>query len=258
MLIAYLDESYNRDFYFIGAAIAADEQWSALDAEYEATRATTRAHHDIPAGAEFHGHQIMDGKGEWRALRGKHREAAGVYTAVLTANHAAGVQYIFRGVDVARLNARYSYPYPPHTVVLSQLLERINDYTRLNSPTAETIIVADEIATQDQHQAQFRVHQELGTGGYRTSQLEHISPPINFANARLSTGLQAVDMATYIHRCTATPGQTQHPKAQAVTDRLAQLIYSSTSERSIWYPQNNEGPTIVGPSAGNVPVAGPL
>lgn len=236
MLIAYLDESYTRDFYFIGAAIATDEQWNKLDIMYETIRATTRAHHDIPEDAEFHGHEIMGGKGEWRALRGKHREAAGVYTAVLTANHTEGVRYIFRGVDVARLNARYSYPYPPHTVVLSHLLERIDDYTRLNSPTAKAIIVADEIATQDQHQAQFRAYQELGTGGYRSSRLEHISAPINFANSRLSTGLQAVDMATYIHRRIATPGQTQHPKAQAVTDRLASLIYSSTTHNELWRP----------------------
>lgn len=236
MLIAHLDESYNRDFYFIGAAIADEAAWERVEENYDAIRAVTQERHNIPNAAEFHGHELMGGRGDWGSLRGKHREAAGIYAAVLRASRAAGVRYIFRGVDVARLNARYSYPEPPHTVVLGHLLERINDYARLNSFGTQVIVVADEIATQDEHQAQFKAYQELGTGGYRSSRLGHISAPINFASSHLTPGLQAVDMATYIHRRAATPGQQQHPKAQAVTDRLTGIIYPSTTHKHIWFP----------------------
>lgn len=236
MLIAYLDESYNRDFYFIGAAIADEGAWERVEASYDAIRAATRERHSVPDGAEFHGHELMGGNGDWGALRGKHREAAGIYTAVLETNRAAGVHYIFRGVDVTRLNARYSYPEPPHTVVLGHLLERINDYAQLHSFSTQVIVIADEIATQDDHQAQFKAYQELGTGGYRSSRLGHISAPINFASSHLTPGLQAVDMATYVHRRAATPGQRQHPKAQRVTDRLTDIIYPSTQHRHIWFP----------------------
>lgn len=236
MLIAHLDESYTRDFYFIGAAIADVAAWEQVEASYDAIRKATQKHHDIPAAAEFHGHEIMGGGGGWSALRGKHREAAGIYSAVLKASRDAGVRYIFRGVDVARLNARYAYPDPPHTVVLGHLLERINDYARLNSFGTQVIVIADEIATQDDHQEQFRAYQQLGTGGYRSSRLGHISAPINFAKSHLTQGLQAVDMATYIHRRAATPGQQQHPKAQAVTNRLTRLVYPSTTHQHIWYP----------------------
>ncbi len=236
MLIAYLDESYNRDFYFIGAAIADVTAWERVEESYDAIRVATRRNHDVPDAAEFHGHELMGGKGDWGALRGKHREAAGIYAAVLRANRDAGVRYIFRGVDVARLNARYSYPDPPHTVVLGHLLERINDYARLNSFGTQVIVIADEIATQEEHQDQFRAYQQLGTGGYRSSRLGHISAPINFASSRLTPGLQAVDMATYIHRRAATPDIEQHPKAQAVTGRLTGIIYPSTEHKHIWFP----------------------
>lgn len=57
-------------------------------------------------------------------LRGKHREAAGVYAAALRIAQDAEVRYLFRGVDVNRLNARYWYPDQPHKVVLQHLLER--------------------------------------------------------------------------------------------------------------------------------------
>lgn len=236
LLIAYLDESYTRAFYFIGAAIAEESAWNDLEERYADIRQKTSGLHGVPADAEFHGHEIMGGKGEWGSLRGKHREAAGLYAAVLQANREVGIQYIFRGLDVARLNARYSYPQPPHTVVLGHLLERINEYARSQTPDTKAIVVADEIATQEQHQEQFRAYQQVGTGGYRSSRLEHISSPINFANSRFSTGLQAVDMATYIHRRAATPGMEQNSKAEAVTKRLTGLIYPSTRHQAIWYP----------------------
>ena len=38
----------------------------------------------------------MGGEGEWVPLRGKHREAAGVYLAALRQAPAAGITYLFR------------------------------------------------------------------------------------------------------------------------------------------------------------------
>lgn len=235
MLIAYVDESYDRDFYFVGAAIAEYDVWTDLANRYDEIRSTTSAAHDIPAAAEFHGHELMGGSGDWKALRGKHREAAGIYTAALRAAQDAGVTYLFRGVDVQRLNARYAYPRQPHDVAFSHLLERINDHTAVHGRGEQTIVIADEIATQEQHQAQFLGYQRNGTSGYRSTRLEHISAPINFASSRMTPGLQAADMAVYLHRRRSTTTET-HPQARRVMNRLAGIIDASTMHQWTWEP----------------------
>jgi len=117
MLLAYVDESYDRDFYYIAAAIAPQDVWDELESALDQIRARTAEQHGLPADVELHAHEIMGGEGDWRPLRGKHREAAGIYPAALTAARDAGVKYVFRGVDIGRLNARYKYPDQPHGVV---------------------------------------------------------------------------------------------------------------------------------------------
>ena len=104
MLLAYVDESYDRDFYYIAAAIARQDVWDELERVLEELRARTAQLHWLLVDVELHGHDIMGGKGEWNPLRGKHREAAGIYAAALTAARDAGVKYVFRGVDITRLN----------------------------------------------------------------------------------------------------------------------------------------------------------
>lgn len=64
VLIAYIDESYEQDSYFIGAAIATQGVWERVAEGYEAVRACTASRHAIPTGAEFHGHEIMGGRGD--------------------------------------------------------------------------------------------------------------------------------------------------------------------------------------------------
>lgn len=235
VLIAYVDESYDQELYYIGAAIADYDQWEQLHQLYAQIAERTSTQHGIDSAAEFHGHEIMGGVGQWATLRGKHREAAGLYAAVLRAAQDAGVRYLFEGVDVRRLNARYHYPQQPHTVVFRHLLEQIDAYTALHGAGEQAIVVADEIATSAEHQDQFSAYQDLGTGGYRPSRLKYISAPINFADSRHTPGLQSVDMAVYIHH-RAQAVRNQHPRAQAVTDKLARLIYQDTHRQRTWRP----------------------
>src|SRR5699024_5740990 len=184
----------------IGAAIADYDQWEQLHQLYTQIAERTATKHGTDPTAEFHGHEIMGGAGQWANLRGKHREAAGLYSAVLRAAQHAGVRYLFEGVDVRRLNARYRYPQQPHTVVFRHLLEQIDTYTAQHGAGEQSIVIADEIATSAQHQDQFSAYQDFGTGGYRPSRPQHISAPINFADSRHTPGLPAVALAADIHR----------------------------------------------------------
>ncbi len=235
MLIAYIDESYNKDHYYIAAAVAPQSAWDRVDEGLSRIRETTSQLHGTPPDAEFHGHELMGGSGEWKPLRGKHREAAGIYRAALHVAQDAGVVYLFRGLDINRLNARYSYPDQPHSIVFSHLLERIDDYARRTGETDPVIVVADEIATQDVHKKQFESYQLIGTPGYRSSQLTRISAPINFASSRSSGGLQIADLAAYVHHRRNTVVE-KHPAAAATMRRLTAQIDPSTTHNWTWVP----------------------
>lgn len=234
VLNAYVDESYSSDFYYIAAAIGTPQAWATVAADFDQIRRRTAALHGTPLDAEFHGHEIMGGIGDWAPLRGRHREAAGVFQAALRACRTAGIEFILRGVDVERLNARYRYPHQPHTVVFGHLLERIDEraVARNDRPV---VIVADEIATQAQHLAQFQAYQINGTPGYRPSRLQTIHPAITFASSRLHDGLQAADLAAYLHRRREAAPENHRAAARARA-MLERELDPAVVHRLTWYP----------------------
>lgn len=235
MLVAYVDESYDRDRYFIGAAIATLEGWEAVSSCLAAVRQRTAREHGTDPEIEFHGHELMGGSGPWSPLRGKHREAAGVSLAVLDAARDCGVRYLFRGVDVARLHARFRYPAPPHAVVFGHVLEQIDQYTAAHGDEEQAIVVADEIAAQAEHQRAFAGYQEFGTGGAGSSMLRHISSPINFACSRFSDGLQVVDLAVYVH-FRRQRIHNPHPAARRTLARQWAAIAPAVAHEQTWVP----------------------
>lgn len=115
MLIAYLDESYTRDRYYIAAFVIPASEVSRLDAAVARVAAYAEGF-GVPARSELHAHEIMSGKRDWKPIRGKHRAAIGIYQRALTEVAALPGKLHIRGVDVERLNARYRYPEPPHQV----------------------------------------------------------------------------------------------------------------------------------------------
>ena len=235
MLYAYLDESYTDDFYFIAAAIGSEAQWVAVDDRLRAIREVTSEQHQTALDVEFHAYDLMSGKRDWKKLRGKHREAAGIYRAVLLAAKEEGIRCLLRGVDVERLNARYRYPKQPHEVVLGHLLERIDENSRQRHRSTDVTVIADEIATKDQHIAQFGAYQKLGTPGYRPSLLKTIVPPIQFADSKSASGLQVADFAAYLHRRRQTVAEI-NPDGRKAVARLCKELDAMTQHQLTWWP----------------------
>lgn len=235
MLIAYLDESYDQDQYFIGAAVADMSAWEQVEDGFAKLRALNNGLHGTSLTAEFHGHCIMGGRDDWKVLRGKHREAAALYESALRIARDAGVKYMLRGVDVARLNARYRYPEHPHKVVLGHLLERINEYCVQTAQADRCIVIADEVSGQEQYRRHFEEYQLIGTPGYRSSRLARIDAPIQFARSDLVDGLQTADLAVYLHRRMRVV-QTANPRALKVQRRLWTLLRESIHHHGDWRP----------------------
>lgn len=236
MYVAYMDESYNASHFYLGAAIAPEAVWVKVADAYDSIRIATADLHGTPVDAEFHGHALMGGSEDWTAPRGKHREAAGVYHAALCAAENAGVKYIFEGVDVDRLNARYRYPKPPHEVVFGHILERIHEYADLVGCREPISVVADEVASQAQHVSQFIGYQQHGTPGYRSSWLGNLAPTVTFASSRERAGLQAADLAVYIHRRREDRTLRCDLRASKTVERLWDHIDPAIRFRRTWIP----------------------
>lgn len=197
MLIAYLDESYTKDRYYIAGFVIDADDVELLDKAVRDVGEYAQGF-GIDPGTELHAHEIMSGKRGWAPLRGKHRAAIAIYQRAL--DHIAalpGVMFI-RGVDIVRLNARYKYPHPPHQIALQHVLEEISDYGR--SRGEQVLIVADEIPDQEAHKTKVLGYQQLGTPGYKRNMLENIESPIVFESSAETPGLQVADLIIYLYR----------------------------------------------------------
>jgi len=239
VLLAYVDESYNKDFYFLEAAIGDEYEWSQFADALNEIRETTQAAHDLPGGFEFHAYELMSGSGEWRSFRGKHREAFGIYRAMFHAANRSGIRFVSRGLDLNGIRERRGAVIDPHGEALMHLLEQIEQYAVRKRETELVRVIADEIAIHAELQNQFRGYQEAGTWGYRSLTLDHIAMPITFASSRREAGLQLVDFAVYLRR--RRQSQVEHPKAQATMASLGHELGRLTIHQHIW-PARTKAP----------------
>lgn len=237
MLCAYLDESYTADFSSIGAIIAEQDVWDSVQREFAKIVDNAVEMHGVNPDAELHGHEIMGGAGAWKPLRGKHREAAGVYQRALRVLADHDVRIVLRGLDVARLNARYKYPQLPHAAVLGHLLERVNDEAARQGVSDDSVIVlCDQVGTQIEHNEAFETSKVFGTPGYRSSRLPKLSAPLNFVDSRYTAGVQAADLVTYLYRRRSVTPAERHPAAQRTMNRLWSTVQPLIVHDLVWLP----------------------
>lgn len=198
MRFAFVDESYSKDRYYVGAYVVRDDQLAALKHAVSRVRDYAKGF-GVGIDAELHGHEIMSGKGEWAALRGRTRAALSIYRRALTeASSVVGARAFVEGVDIPRLNARYRYPQPPHQIALRHLLERLNSHAAAVGD--RVVVIADEVPDQQAHAMRMASYQTLTTGGYKPSKLARIEFPINFGRSAESPGLQCADLLVYLFR----------------------------------------------------------
>jgi len=225
MLYAFIDESYTKDRYYVAAYVVPESGIQAIAAAIAEARAYAETF-GVETGAELHAHELMSGKGQWSALRGKHRAAVAIYTRALEQIIAVpGAKMFIEGVDIPRLNARYRYPDPPHRLTLRHLLESIDTYALKIGE--EVLIIADEVQDQVAHAQRAANYQLVGTGGYKSSKLTTIQMPITFGSSDQSPGLQAADLIVYLYRRHDAHVETNPKAAKSVHDLWAVL-------RPIW------------------------
>jgi hypothetical protein len=225
VLLAYLDESYTDDRYYIAAVIIDESDLGLLEAA-RARMDDFNAGFGIPSGTEMHAHSLMTGRDGFEPVAKMVRARIRIFQQWLSELAALPVRVVVRGVDIPRLNARYKYPDPPHRVVLQHVLEDVNAYARQRGMKVR--IVADEVPGQVAHAEDMVRYQVAGTPGYKSSTLESVVPPLAFEDSARMPGLQAADGVAYLYRRLDAHTETDARVAKSVRTlwgTLEPLIY---------------------------------
>lgn len=228
---AFIDESYGKDDYYVGAVLMSDAQYATLVQRLTAIR--LRVHHDfgVPTDIEFHAHRLMQAQAPWTCMQGQLHEAVAIYRAVLRTVVDAGAVVMLEGVDVPRLRARYRYPDPPYEAALRHLLEHIDRWVASRGATCG--VVADLIDRHNDFAEAIAGYTRVGTPGFRPSRLERIEGPV-WVDSESELGVQAADMVTYIlRRHREVVGA---PKAMRATRSLRHQIAPAVKHERKWMP----------------------
>jgi hypothetical protein len=232
VLLAYVDESYTASRYYIAAVVIPAEQAVPLTRSLdEVVRAAVG--HGAVWGAELHGHDIFHGKQDWEGLESKPRARIGVYNQAFQALADHDVRIFISGVAVDLLHQRYDAPDPPHSIALTFLLERIDEYAARVDELV--LVIADEVNGQDEHRRSLWSYQRSGTWGYRARRLERIVDTIHFAPSSSSRLVQAADLVAFFYRRLRVHTELDD-RAKRANDALWGRIEPQVHWSRCWFP----------------------
>lgn len=234
MLLAYVDESYTADKFYLSALVVADgEQARAIEEGLDALLVEFRSNGaaPVPANAEFHGKEIFHGQGGWSGVGVRARVA--IYRRALELITVSGARVAIRGMDCRAQRVRYANPHPPHEVVLAHLLESL-DKVAIDEDE-HVLVVADEVHASERHRTNFRSYKRIGTPGYQSSKLDRIRDTIHFAPSIHSRLLQAADLVTYLYRRTQTHSEP-NDAAKEATSLVWAAIEPAVIVKWTWRP----------------------
>ncbi|MEV0006091.1 DUF3800 domain-containing protein [Micromonospora sp. NPDC050980] len=229
MLLTYVDESYNREVYYIAALLCPDQEAISLTRALDAVVARAANLHGVAPNAELHGHDLFQAKGAWEHLAKMPRVRIGVYNEAFQAIGDHDVKIIIRGVNSRRLRERYNATDDPHSVVLGQLLERVDEYVARRGEYA--LVIADEVAQPGLYRADLSLYQQHGLWGESTRRLTRIVDTLHFAPSSASRLVQAADLIAFLHRRIETetaPDDRARRANSAIWARVGPRVQHST------------------------------
>jgi hypothetical protein len=198
VLLAYVDESYTKDRYWIVGLVCPDPTIGPLSSALDELMKRAVASYGGSWDSELHGYDLFHGEANWLHLKKLHRARIGIYGDALTAIAAHPVDVFIRGVNSRGLRARYAKPWHPHAVVMGHLLERIDE--RAAKTGDNVLIIADEVDEAATYRRDLWEFQRAATPGYRARQLTQIIDTIHFAPSQASRLLQAVDLIAFLYQ----------------------------------------------------------
>lgn len=231
MLLAYIDESYDRQEYWLTALVVPDQVAPQLQTNLDAVvRDTTRF--GIPLNAELHGHPLVHAKESWEPMKEMVRARINVYSAAFRAiAQCDGIHIIMVGVDTARLLRRYTNPRHPHHEALDILTQTLNDFA--TETHTHFLAIADEIAESDTLRASYWDMQRLDTLSRHGQKLDRALDALHFAPSKHSRLLQAADLVSFLHFRIRRTQTTDQRSIKANADLWA-LVADKVWAEKVW------------------------
>lgn len=235
MFLTYVDESHSRGLYFLVALLCPDTEANSLsDALDQVILKAGRVHGKLAPETELHGYDIFQGKQAWSELSDKPRARIAVYGDALQAIAEHDVKVIISGVDLVRLKQRYGRnAEPAHSIVLSHLLERIDEYAKPRGELA--LIISDECDGQDDYRRDLRRYRSEGTWGYKARKITTVVDTMHFASSEASRLVQAADLIAFLHHRIES-GNDKDPRAKRANARLYERIQPKIVHVRTWFP----------------------
>jgi hypothetical protein len=234
MLTAYIDETYDKDIYFVGSILLNDNQINYINDQFSKLQKYINQKYSMPLNTEFHAYDIFQLKNELKKFEKKYNIPKTIYNLCLNIIvNSKGILF-FNGVDKIRLQNRYKEKaYPPHQVALQYNLERLNEFAL--SCNQEIRIIADQVSDQSSHERQINHFKITGTPGYRSQLLSKIIMPFEWCNSKEHYCIQAIDLVLYVYRRYITKNYS-HIKTQKTINKFWQKLTPIVGSRNIWFP----------------------
>lgn len=240
MLLTYVDESYDRDHYWMVALVVAEKHLRPLHRALDSVVSKAADHYPVDRHAELHGHALVQARDDWTRMGNKGhnmvRARIGVYADAMKAIGAHDVRVIVRGLDLRPHRGDHVGPEAcpsPHEVVLRQLLEEICEHVQVRDELA--LVIADEIEGADDHRRHFRDYQQAAVGGNMSDNLPCLVDTIHFAPSKASRLLQAADLIAYLHRRLVS-GQDSDSRARKANEMLWAQVAPRVVHSHCWVP----------------------
>jgi hypothetical protein len=230
VLLAYIDESYDKVEYWLTALVVPADNALQLQNDLDAVVSDAAKSYGISPDAELHGSHIRAGKGDWAGMKEMIRARIKVYSDALEAIAACdGLELAFRGIDIPKHKARYgSATWHPHRVALDFLCQSLNGIA-LGKGT-HFLAIADEIDQADTLRASYWHFQRLGTLSPYTAKIDRGVDALHFAPSKHSRLLQAADLVSYLNFRMRRSSIT-NPRARQADAGLAQIV---APKRCVW------------------------
>jgi hypothetical protein len=233
VLLTYVDESHSQEVYFLGALLCPDSQAISLAAALDqVVEKAMDDHGGFRPETELHGYDIFHGKREWARLITKPRARIGVYSSALQAIADHDVKIILTGVNLVRLERRYGANHDhPHSITLTHLLERVDEFAKRQGELA--LIIADECEGQDDYRRDLRQYRTTGTWGYKARKITTVVDTMHFASSEASRLLQAIDLVAFLHHRIHI-GADSDPRAKKANAQMWDRIAPRVIHQRVW------------------------
>jgi hypothetical protein len=233
VLHAYLDESYDKLEYWLTALIVPSESALKLQNDLDAVvNDAMMSGYGVSSDAELHGHALLHGKDDWHRMAPKIRARIQIYSKALQAiADCDGVDIAMRGINIKRLNDRYTNPWHPHRVAIDFMVQSLNALSR--GADTHFLTIADEIDQADTLRASYWYFQRYGTLSYLSGVADRAVDTLHFAPSKHSRLLQAADLVSYLHFRMRRSGVTD-PRAIKANQDLWAIIAGKHKVFHIW------------------------